>query len=68
MGLGVAKLLASKGANVVIVARDVSKLETAIETISVREDHAGFGRTILIVIRPLPKAKTRKSSTTSAQT
>jgi nucleoside-diphosphate-sugar epimerase len=37
MGRGVAKLLASKGANVVIVARDVTKLKKAIEYISVSD-------------------------------
>jgi len=35
MGRGVAKLLAQKGANVVIVARDIKKLEGAVEYISV---------------------------------
>ena len=35
MGLGLAKLLAKKGANVVIVARDVQKLKAALVTISV---------------------------------
>lgn len=35
MGLGVAKLLSSKGANIVIVARDVSKLQAAIKGIAV---------------------------------
>jgi len=35
MGKGVAKLLAQKGANVVIVARTVKKLEAAIEYIAV---------------------------------
>lgn len=35
MGKEVAKLLAKKGANVIIVARDVKKLEDAIKYISV---------------------------------
>lgn len=35
MGRGLGKLLAQKGANVVIVARDLKKLESAIECISV---------------------------------
>jgi 3-dehydrosphinganine reductase len=37
MGRGLGKLLAQKGANVIIVARDVEKLQTAVEYISVRE-------------------------------
>lgn len=36
MGRGLAKLLAQKGANVVIVARDPKKLEAALEYISVQ--------------------------------
>jgi short chain dehydrogenase len=36
LGLSVAKHLASKGANVVIVAQDVPKLEAALEEIKVR--------------------------------
>ena len=36
MGKGLAKLVAKKGANVVIVARDVKKLEAALEEIKVR--------------------------------
>jgi 3-dehydrosphinganine reductase len=36
MGKGLAKLLAKKGAHVVIVARDVKKLEAAMEEIKVR--------------------------------
>lgn len=39
MGRGVAKLLAQKGANVVIVARNVKKLQAAVEYISVRPQH-----------------------------
>ena len=39
MGRGVAKLLAQKGANVVIVARNVKKLEAAVEYISVCQQH-----------------------------
>ncbi len=35
MGRGLAKLLAQKGANVVIVARDQKKLDAALEYISV---------------------------------
>lgn len=35
MGKGVSKLLAQKGANVVIVARNVKKLEAAVEYIAV---------------------------------
>jgi len=35
MGLGVAKLLSSKGANIVIVARDITKLEAALKEIAV---------------------------------
>ena len=35
MGLGIAKKLASKGANVVIVAQNVPKLENATKAISV---------------------------------
>lgn len=36
MGKSLAKQLAKKGANVVIVARDVKKLEAALEEIKVR--------------------------------
>jgi 3-dehydrosphinganine reductase len=36
LGLSIAKHLASKGANVVIVAQDVPKLEAALEEIKVR--------------------------------
>ena len=36
MGRGLAKLLAQKGANIVLVARDEKKLEAAIVYISVR--------------------------------
>ena len=39
MGRGVAKLLAQKGANVVIVARNIKKLEAAVEYISVGQQH-----------------------------
>jgi len=42
MGKGLAKLLARKGANVVIVARDVKKLETALEEIKVRSCSGRF--------------------------
>jgi len=35
MGLGVSKLLSSKGANIVIVARDVTKLQAAMKKIAV---------------------------------
>jgi 3-dehydrosphinganine reductase len=35
LGKGLGKLLAKKGANVVIVARDVKKLEAALEEIKV---------------------------------
>lgn len=39
MGRGVAKLLAQKGAHVIIVARDIKKLEAALEYISVNQTH-----------------------------
>jgi short-subunit dehydrogenase len=39
MGRGVAKIFAQKGANVVIVARDVKKLEAAVEYIKVNFTH-----------------------------
>lgn len=35
MGRGVAKLLSSKGANVILVARNTAKLEAAVEYIAV---------------------------------
>lgn len=40
MGKGVAKLLAQKGANVVIVARTVEKLEAAVKYIAVCQQHS----------------------------
>lgn len=39
MGRGLAKLLAQKGANVVIVARNEQKLSAALEYMKVRESH-----------------------------
>jgi 3-dehydrosphinganine reductase len=36
MGRGLAKLCAQKGANVIIVARNVDKLKAALEYVSVR--------------------------------
>lgn len=41
MGLAVAKLLALKGANIVIVARDKGKLAAALETVKVCEVDLG---------------------------
>lgn len=38
MGLGLAKLLAKKGANIVIVARNQKKLDAALQQISVRTE------------------------------
>jgi len=35
MGKGLAKILSKKGANVILVARDVHKLEAAVDYISV---------------------------------
>jgi len=35
MGKGLAKILSKKGANVILVARDVQKLEAAVDYISV---------------------------------
>lgn len=41
MGRGLGKLLAQKGANVVIVARNEQKLKEALESIAVRTAHSG---------------------------
>lgn len=37
MGLSAAKMLAAKGANVILVSRSVSKLETALQEVQVRQ-------------------------------
>lgn len=42
MGRGLGKLLAEKGANVVIVARNKQKLEDALKYISVRDRLPSF--------------------------
>lgn len=40
MGLSVARQLASKGANVIIIARSQQKLDAALAEIKVSDDHA----------------------------
>ena len=48
MGRGVAKLLAQKGANIVIVARTTKKLQDAVEYISVGEHvDSSYGALVL---------------------
>lgn len=50
MGRGLAKLLAEKGANVVIVARSQQKLDEALSYISVRSFHVEYyGRCNLLL-------------------
>lgn len=71
MGRGLAKILAQKGANIVLVARDVKKLEAAIEYITVRP--LNFPTRLLPftnkkVYSPLQKPLKLNDSTTSAPT
>lgn len=70
MGRGLGKLLAQKGANVVIVARDPKKLESALEYISVLLQFSGSG-VLSRVVADLNRAQESvhpNGSTTSAQT
>jgi 3-dehydrosphinganine reductase len=47
MGLSVAKILAQKGANIVIVSRNVEKLESALQEIKVIDHLVYISRPIL---------------------
>ena len=53
MGKSVAVLLAKKGANIVIVSRNVAKLEAALEEIKVISIHICVGEEKLIIERLL---------------
>jgi 3-dehydrosphinganine reductase len=67
MGRGLAKLCAQKGANVVIVARNVDKLKAALEYISVRP-YASSAFITLTIDRSRPETPIRSASTTSRRT
>ena len=68
MGRSVAKILAQKGANIVIVARNVEKLESALQEIKVI-DHPLDTAVPVLTCLPRPQLQTPpNASTTSAPT
>ena len=69
MGRGLGKLLAQKGANIVIVARDQQKLAAALEYISVSDiSHRATEAFAHSTSRPQPRTHHPSASTASAQT
>lgn len=63
LGLSLAILLANKGANVTIVARNVQKLEVAVQEIDARNDLLCLKSNIDTPNRNTDKTKTRFSAT-----
>lgn len=69
MGRGLGKLLAQKGANVVIVARDERKLADAVKYIAVRNAPGMSAATPTHNLPRLqPRTRSRSASTPSAPT
>lgn len=68
MGRGLGKLLAQKGANIVIVARDKQKLADALKYISVRPALTPPLVYPLKTLRPQQRTRNPSASTASAPT